>query len=360
LGDAGGRVRLSFYGASHTASDWWSGAIRRTLQDRWGDLGHGFILPAALYRGYRGADVNVCRSAGWRSDFIGKRNGRDDGKLGFAGMSVSSSDPSDFGWVETTHVNPHGRKVAWFDVYALGQPDGGSYLVSVDGGKARTVRTAQTEQGLLITRITVPDGGHRLTLAPLGDGTVRLLGVSMERDGPGALIDTLGIRGRQARDWLRWDEQLLVEGWRSLRPDLVVLAYGTNEANDSNYGMEAYQNDLDAVLSKFRAGLPEVPCILVGPSDRGRKKNGAYSVWDRTAPIAQIQRETAPRYGCAFYDLQAATGGRGSMIAWRFTEPALAASDLIHFTKPGYEWLAQRFLAAIDSLAGDPRLAPRP
>ena len=160
----------------------------------------------------------------------------------------------------------------------------------------------------------------------------------------------MGIRGRQARDWLEWDEQLLIEGWRALNPDLVVLAYGTNEANNSNYSIDTYQAELDAVLSKFRTGLPEVPCILVGPSDRGVKRRGVYSVWDRTAPIAQIQRETAPRYGCAFYDLQEATGGRGSMIAWRFTQPALAASDLIHFTKTGYEWLAARFLSALDSL----------
>ncbi len=358
-GDDGARVRISFYGASHTASDWWTGAIRRTLQDRWGDLGRGFILPAALYRGYRGADVNVCRSEGWQADFIGKRDGSGDGLLGFSGMSVRSADPADFGWVETTHVNPHGRKVAWFDVYSLGHPGGGSFRATVDKSAPRVVTTKQTKQGLQVTRFAVPDGGHRLTLAPVGDGPVRFFGVSMERPGAGALVDTLGIRGRQARDWLRWNEQLLVEGWRSLSPDLVVLAYGTNEANDSNYSMEAYQSDLDAVLSKFRAGLPEVPCILVGPSDRGRKRRGEYSVWDRTAPIAQIQRETAPRYGCAFYDLQAATGGRGSMIAWRFTSPALAASDLIHFTKPGYEWLAKRFVAAIDSLKDDPRLRPR-
>jgi lysophospholipase L1-like esterase len=355
-GDQGGRVRISFYGASHTSSGWWSGHIRRALQDRWGDLGHGFILPAALYRGYRGADVNVCRSEGWLSDYIGKRNSSGDGLLGFAGMSVTSADPADFGWVETTHVNPHGRKVAWFDVYSLGHPGGGSYRVEVDGAMPQVVSTAQAQQGLHITRVAVRDGGHRLKLAPVGDGPVRLFGVSMERPGPGALIDTMGIRGRQARDWLQWDEQLLVEGWRALNPDLVVLAYGTNEANDSNYSMDAYQTDLDAVLSKFRAGLPEVPCILVGPSDRGRKRRGVYSVWDRTAPIAQIQRETAPRYGCAFYDLQAATGGRGSMIAWRFTKPALAASDLIHFTKPGYELIADRFLAALDALENDPRL----
>jgi len=355
-GDAGARVRITFYGASHTASDWWSGQLRRDLQDRWGDLGHGFILPAALYRGYRGADVNLCRSEGWQSDYIGKREGSGDGLLGFAGMSVSSADPADFGWVETTHVNPHGRKVAWFDVYALGHPGGGSYRVEVDDANPRVVSTAQAEQGLHITRVRVPDGGHRLKLAPVGDAPVRFFGVSMERPGAGALVDTLGIRGRQARDWLQWNERLLVEGWRAINPDLVILAYGTNEANDTNYSMDAYQEDLDNVLSKFRAGLPEVPCILVGPSDRGRKRRGVYSVWDRTAPITQIQQETAPRYGCAFYDLQAATGGRGSMIALRFTKPALAAGDLIHFTKPGYEWFASRFLRALDALEDDPRL----
>ncbi len=350
----GERIRVSFFGASHTSCDWWSGHLRRLLQRRWGDAGHGFMLPARLYQGFRGADVNLCATPGWQADWAGRRDGHHDGLLGFAGMSVSSSDPHDFGWLETTHTNPEGRRVAWYDVYTLGQPGGGTLRLVVDEAPPLTRSTAASEPTLQRTRIEVPDGGHRLVLSPAGDGEVRIFGVSMERPGPGVIVDTMGIRGQEARSWLSWEPEQAASGLASLAPDLVVLAYGTNEANDAGYELERYREDLDAVLRRLRRGAPDAPCVLVGPSDRfARTGEGQFAIWERTADFAQVQREVAPEHGCAFWDWQQASGGPGSQIAWHHLEPALAAPDGIHFTKAGYELSAERFLDALDA-AGDP------
>ncbi|MCP4871751.1 MAG: hypothetical protein GY898_23840 [Proteobacteria bacterium] len=352
-GDTGERIRLSFYGASHTSADWWTGKIRRELQDRWGDLGHGFILPAALYSGYRGQDVNLCRSSGWRSDWAGKRSGRGDGLLGFAGMSVSSGDHADFGWLQTTRENPHGRNVETVDVFTLGQPEGGTLRIQVDQTRLREVPTNVPGPSLQRTRVQLPDGPHRITVAPAGDGEVRIFGASMERAGGGALVDAMGIRGRQARDWLAWEPTMLSAGLQALDPDLVVLAYGTNEAANSKYTMEEYREELTAVLTRLREARPTTACILVGPSDRTKKYRGRWSTWSRTEPVAQVQREVAPQFGCAFWDWQQVSGGPGSMRAWQQIEPRLASRDGIHFTKAGYEYSADRFLAAIDALSED-------
>ena len=170
------------------------------------------------------------------------------------------------------------------------------------------------------------------------------------------LVDSMGIRGREARDWLTWEPTLFAQGVRSLDPDLVVLAYGTNEAADQRYTMDEYRTDLAAVLTKLRTGVdPDVPCILAGPSDRGWKHgDGRFAIWDRTEPVAQVQREVAAQHGCAFWDWQQAMGGPGSMVGWYHTDPQLGAGDLIHHTRAGYELIADRFIEAIDSLEGDP------
>ncbi len=349
-GEAGERIRLSFYGASHTGGEFWTGRIRRVLQGRWGDLGHGYVLPAALYRGHRATDVNLCRTDGWMSDWKGKANAWEDGLLGFAGMSVSSSNPHDFGWLETTHTNKRGRKADHFDVYLLVQPGGGTLELTVDALPPFEVTTAGDAWRLLRVRVDVTDGGHRLTLSPAGDGEVRIFGVSMEREGAGVLVDSMGIRGREARDWLEWEPTLFAQGVRSLEPDLVVLAYGTNEAADQRYTMEEYRADLGAVLTKLRTGS-DAPCILAGPSDRGWKHDGGrFAIWDRTEPVAQVQREVAAEHGCAFWDWQQAMGGPGSMIGWYHTDPKLGAGDLIHHTRAGYELIADRFIEAIDAI----------
>ena len=48
------------------------------------------------------------------------------------------------------------------------------------------------------------------------------------------------------------------------------------------------------------------------------------------------------------------------MVAWYLRRPKLGAGDLIHHTRDGYEWIADRFLEALEALEADPRLASPP
>ena len=137
-----------------------------------------------------------------------------------------------------------------------------------------------------------------------------------------------------------------------LNPDIIVLAYGTNEANDTDYNMDNYERDLRAVLNKMQRAHSTSACILVGPSDRGSKiSESEFEVWERTQLVAEVQRTVAPDFGCVFWDWQQATGGTGSMIAWNNTNPRLPSNDLIHFTGKGYQVSANQFLQALDDAA---------
>jgi lysophospholipase L1-like esterase len=177
---------------------------------------------------------------------------------------------------------------------------------------------------------------------------VVLYGVSVERDGPGVIVDALGVPGSMARSWLERNPVLNQEGLRRLDPDLLVLAYGTNEANDTSYALETYQQDLDLVLREMRYALPDTPCLLVGPSDRVETSRRP-GLADRTQAVAEIQRRTAPVHSCVFWDWQQATGGPGSQAAWRAHDPPLVASDLLHYTPEGYQASAELLLLALDT-----------
>ena len=349
--DMGKRIRLTFFGASHTAGDFWTGHIRRVLQARYGDIGHGFIMPVAMAKGSRGHDINLCSNGDWKRDYVGKEDGHGDDAYGL-GMSVSSDNPNNFAWVETTHQNPIGRQFSTAHIFTLGTFGGGGLLAQVDRQDPFLLPTNQENQGLIKTTLELPPSSHRITLSPVGDGEVRLLGMSLEEQGSGALVDAIGIRGRQAKTWLQWNDILLRDMLSVLNPDILILAYGTNEANDSDYDMDSYENDLRNVLETMQRAHPTSACILVGPSDRGTEiKDGHYTVWERTQLVAQVQRDVAPDFGCVFWDWQQATGGVGSMITWKYTEPRLASLDLIHFTAKGYQVSADQFLRALDDAA---------
>lgn len=210
----------------------------------------------------------------------------------------------------------------------------------VDTAPAVEVSTAGDGPGMAILQVN--PGAHRLTVSPKGDGPVRLVGVNMENDGTGVVVDAMGVNGRTVSSWLRWDSAQQKQ-WYSRRPyDLVVLAYGTNEANEDSLNVDTYRNTLSESLKRMRSIFPDTACVLIGPGDRGKKvRDQKYAIWEPNGLVARIQQEVGPQYGCATWDMRAAMGGEGTSLAW--WKGGLMASDLIHFTANGYQELAGRF-----------------
>jgi hypothetical protein len=50
--------------------------------------------------------------------------------------------------------------------------------------------------------------------------------------------------------------------------------------------------------------------------------------------IVEAQRQAAAAEGCAFWDLRAKMGGKGSMQQW--VQAGMGQRDHVHFTAPGY------------------------
>lgn len=346
-----GQARLVFFGASHVAGDMFTGTVRRLLQARYGDAGHGFVMPARPWTGYRQSDVNLDSTNTWHTDRVGKKDDRKDGWYGLAGMSVASASDKDYGVVASTVDNEHGRSVSRFELWYLQQPGGGQLDVHIDGQLVRRIDTASIVFETGYATFDVEDGPHSFEVRPCGDGEVRLFGVTMDRLVPGVIVDTLGINGARASIHLQWDEELFKEHLQRRDPDLLVLAYGTNEAGDDRDPIEAYEQRLRAVVARVRAAAPTASCLLIGPSDRPRKVGRrSWGPRPRTAELITVQRRVAAEVGCGFFDLVAFQGGEMSMVDWVAADPPLARTDHVHFTRLGYERLGQVLTSAL--LAG--------
>jgi lysophospholipase L1-like esterase len=176
---------------------------------------------------------------------------------------------------------------------------------------------------------------------------VWLFGVAVERDEPGVIVDTLGINGSRARYQLLWDDQIYREHLRRRDPDLVVLAYGTNESGDDS-PIEDYERDLRAVVERIRETVPKASCLLIGPSDRPMQvEERVFEDRARTADLIAVQHRVALEYGCGFFDLVAFQGGALSMVQWAASDPPYASQDHIHYTRLGYQRLGEVLLSAL-------------
>ncbi|MEM7437898.1 MAG: GDSL-type esterase/lipase family protein, partial [Myxococcota bacterium] len=262
-----GQARLLFYGASHVASDLFTGHIRRELQDRYGDAGHGFVVPVHPWRTYRHRDINIDSDGKrWKTHRIRVGDSEVEA-VGLAGLAMASSRPGSFGLVKTVEDGDFGNAAEVFELYYLKIPKGGDFEVIIDGRSARRVSTRGAKPQTAYAAFRVPDGPHTFELRTTSKRPVWLFGASVERDRPGVIVDTLGINGSRARYQLLWDDAIYREHLKRRDPDLVVLAYGTNESGDEA-PLEDYERDLRAVVQRMRDTVPDASCLLIGPSDR--------------------------------------------------------------------------------------------
>jgi lysophospholipase L1-like esterase len=152
------------------------------------------------------------------------------------------------------------------------------------------------------------------------------------------VLDTLGINGARAATPLAWDERSFVALFKERRPDLVVLAYGTNEVFAA-HEPERYHDHFTRLLKRLRRSQVPFDCLLLGPTDVAAPGGGSHP---RVAPIDQVERAASEQLGCAYFSLYQAMGGEGSAARWAAERPPLAAKDGVHLTPRGYEEIGAR------------------
>jgi lysophospholipase L1-like esterase len=325
-------ARIVHYGDSHVAADILTGALRRELQAFFGDAGGGFVLPGCQW--YSRTGVSSRASAGWQVDGLTQASLAADGGFGIAGVCSSTSASGEWMTVSAT--------ASYFDIYFLKQPGGGAIDVLLDG-------VEQKRNVSLASRIAEPgyvqvvaDGGrtHTIEICTMSLGLTRIFGIAVERNSPGVVYDALGINGARASRPLRWDWKLLASNLERRDPDLIIVAYGSNEVGDADLDLEEYQKHFSTLLERFRRAAPRASILVIAPPDRAVRVGRRWQIINRMPALVEAQRRAAFKAGAAFYDLFAAMGGAGSIERWATQAPALAQADRVHLTATGYRMVA--------------------
>ena len=219
--------------------------------------------------------------------------------------------------------------------------------------------------------IAVPDGPHKLTLEHAGGGNVDLYGVAMERQQPGVIVDSLGVVGRRLGSLRSWDWSIIGEQLATRDPRLVVLQYGTNEADDPDLDLEAISKYYDETILRIRAAAPTASILILGPPDMGVREGGKNCErlkpkprvdpnappdvipecqWRTPAVLREIismQHAAALRNKVAFFNTFASMGGADRMAEWVSGDPKMAYKDHVHLTDLGYHRWADELSSAL-------------
>jgi lysophospholipase L1-like esterase len=323
-------VRVMHFGDSHVAADVLTGEIRRNLQNQFGDGGAGYLVPAnPMTTRRRGTSSGA--TSGWQIEGIGGRSERDN-VYGLAGINLITNRPNERIWVDTTANH--------FEVHYVREPGGGSIDISVDGATVLDAPLSLAAHGTATEYFSFdsPAGtNHRLEIRTLRPGKTRILGIVAERLAPGVSYDVFGINGARISRLMTWNATTFAAELRQRKPNLIILAYGTNEIGDADWTPASYRRLLKSVIQRIRAAVPQASILLFAPPDRADLPLAAA----RIPAMIETQRSVALESGVAFWSAFNAMGGPGSMNAW--VTRGWAQGDRVHLTRPGYDLLADAF-----------------
>jgi lysophospholipase L1-like esterase len=325
-------VRIVHFGDSHTAADILTAEIRHRFQHDFGDGGPGYMVAKNPFSTRR-REVESGVSEGWKVDGIGNNPGN-DGFYGLAGISMTTDKPNEKMWLKTACNH--------FEVYFLRWPGGATIDIAVDGVSIldRPLSLNSDLPGPDYYSYDTPvNAEHRIEIRTITPGRARILGIVAENiaPGPGISYDVMGINGARAVRLLSWNSTVFTDNLVERKPDLIIVAYGTNEVTDNDWTVESYARMFGGILKNFRRAAPDASIIVFGPEDRG----DVAAAGSKMPMMIEAQRRAAREAGAAFWCSYDAMGGADSMHAW--ASQGLAQGDHVHLTSPGYVKLGDMF-----------------
>jgi lysophospholipase L1-like esterase len=336
----GKSIRVLHYGDSPTTADLITADARTALQKQFGDAGTGFVLIARPWAWYnhRGVEMD---SSGWKIDVAGATEIK-DGMHGLGGASFRGSSGASARW--TLKDGQH-RNV---EIAYLSQPEGGSFVFEADGVQLGEVDTEAETRGPGYASFDLPPNSKRFTLR-VTNGSVRLYGADFRKSANGVVYSSLGVNGANitllshAFNGSHWTAQL-----HHYKPDLVVLAYGTNESGFPKFVDTTWGPELKAAVNRVRAALPNASILLMSPMDRGERNHaGEIDTIPALPRLVNIEEGVAQEMNVAFFNTFQAMGGEGTMARWYAMEPRMVGADYIHPMPAGAKIVGELLYTAL-------------
>ena len=357
-------VTVLHLGDSHIAADRFSGDLRNLFQGRFGDAGRGMMMPGYPFPYYRARGVSFSKSGQWSASnsFSG-----DPGPYGLSGVRLTAHQDG-----ARLALEVDDGVAEWAEVSFLRQPQGGDATVTF-GGARHSVSTSGA--GNDVVRVRIASKGRKLAVETKDKSPVSVLSWAVGQNRPGIRYVNFGIPGATADTPRRWDENLVSKGLANLKPDLIVLGYGTNEGFNDGLDTADYTKRVSELVARLKEGAPQASVLVIGPPDGARlpkfarsgkqarqhcgvlgedereaysrlkaSKSGKLARWHAPPSLSMVRaslKDVAQASGAYFWDWSKVMGGPCGIHEWANAEPPLAASDHVHLRSAGARRSAQ-------------------
>jgi lysophospholipase L1-like esterase len=319
-------INFVHIGDSHIQADWLTERIRALFQTQFGNAGRGLIVPCKVAGTNQPTNFSSSGSSNWLARRIVTA---DNGiPIGIGGITVQTKS---IGATITLSPTTWGAESNTFLQARFFCDPTNSFDADVLDANQNLLKTIspQAENGISDVFIeNLPTNSLTLRTKQTENAEkFGLFGAYLTNNKAGIIYSAIGVNGAQFAQYNK--AAYFFSNLPYLRPDLIILGLGTNEAQ-ATVNKEAFKNEVRNTISNIRSVSPATPIILYTPADsylRGISNPNLQTIHDG---LVEIAAET----NCAVWDLYDATGGAHSAINWKTY--GLMQKDGIHFTKNGY------------------------
>jgi len=254
-------------GDSHTAGDSLTGAWRDILQQRYGSGGRGVLPPGKPWRGYFLRGMTADMSDGWKiSATFGPGSADPRPALGLSGFDLTSQRDG----ARIALTADAGQMFDRFTICALAQPRAGALRITIGATSERMNLDSAIARPECKT-IRAPQPQFTVEVVSEGD-PVTITSWATFRDAGGIAVSNLGVVGSQLVHFARTDDAVVAEELRTYKPDLIVLAFGTNEGFAPVFRPYEYEIVLRTQIGRLRRLSGGVPILLIGAPDASSRR----------------------------------------------------------------------------------------
>jgi lysophospholipase L1-like esterase len=369
----GGSLTILQIGDSHTSADFLTGALRRRLQQRYGNGGPGYITAGRPHIGVLSSSVKVSVSPKWTYQAIQKSD--NVGAFWLSGFNTVASAPGEvLAFSADAPMNFDS-----IEIEAVRQPGGGAFDIVTDGAVKRSYDLNADKVEPIVLRLS-PGGAatgrvRQIEIRTRTDGAVSIASVAIYNRKSGVSYNSIGYPGATVDLLNKFDQALLADDLRRINPQIVVLSFGTNEASKTNLDLARYAQNYEKAIDRIKAVLPAAEIVLIGPPDGDEraphcgKSAGAVcrpGVLEAPPPAADaapakpadcdwhplpkldairdVQHQIAERRGFAFWNWASIMPHECGAHRWAQASPALMEPDHVHLTVKGYNRSADGLL----------------
>lgn len=336
-----GHLNIWHVGGSHVQADILSHRLRTNFARLAGPLGNrGMLFPFSMAKTNYGSDHRMPFTGTWTT---ARNIPAEPGlPLGITGMSAATTDA-----VASVTINlDNGCTPTWsFNALRVlaessAAQDSVTLTLSTDGGDSWTLD--RNDDGTFTVKGLPQLKTATLNIVNPSRARFLLRGIEPISTEQGTInYYSSGINGASTLSWLRCEH--LDADLMRIKPDMVIFGIGINDAAipSSKFEPETFESRYRRIIAKVLKANPDALLLFITNNDtfyKGQPNTNAIEVRRSFVKLAT-------EYGGCVWDCYGVMGGLGSSTQWR--DAGLMAKDRIHFSRKGYELLADLMFDAL-------------